>query len=237
MLGPHHSDRWYEPPACGELMTVRTFVGGMVSVVALLTVATPAQAGAPNYECRAGSYRIGIDQHRRAGLTRVNGGDVRKTSFANTDQNGSTLNLIATVDSQRLSVAIRGTGSTMSLGVGRHTISGSCAFVPGNFVLGYVTAPALVLRTSPSDMSPEVGRYVRSSLVWSSGRFDEQTGQMVGTADWARFRMIVRVRGGTAHGGDQQLGMGTSAGLDGAATIVEGWARLTDVSMLGPPGP
>ena len=228
-------------PSAGELMNTRRPVVGLVAalltVLTVLTGARPATAGAPNYECRAGSYRIGIDQHRRGGLTRVAGNSVRRVSFRTTDQNGPTLDLIADDDSQRLVVAVRGYGSTMTLGVGATLVTGACAFIPGNFVLGYVSAPTLVLRTAPDDGASEVARYRQRSLVWSSGRFDEQTGQMVGTPEWTRLRVVGIVRGGTPSGGRQQLGMGPSSGLDGASTIVEGWGRRTDVSMLGPPGP
>lgn len=117
-------------------MTMRRALVGISAVVlATIAGAQPANAGAPNYECRAGPYSIGIDQHRRAGLARFSGGAVQSASFVTTDQNG------------------------------------------------------------------------------------------------------LSVRGGRKSGGQQRLGMGTAAGLDGASTIVEGWGRLTDVSMLGPPGP
>lgn len=114
---------------------------------------------------------------------------------------------------------------------------GACAFVPGDLALGYVTARFALLRSAPVDDAAPLARLRQRSLVWSSGRLDEQTGQMLGTPEWTRFRAVLTVRGGRKSGGPQRLGMGTGAGRDGASTIVEGWGRLADVSMLGPPGP
>ncbi len=227
-----------ESSARGELMTMRRAVVGLTAVILAATAGTlPASAGAPNYECRAGGYSFGIDQHRRAGLARVSGGAVRSASFVTTDQDGSTLDLTAEVEGRRWNLAIRGTGRSMTLRVSGRTIAGACAFVPGDHALGHVTAPFLLLRSTPADDAVPVARLRQRSLVWSSGRLDEQSGQVLGTPEWTRFRAVLRVRGGAASGGPQRLGMGATAGLDGASTIVEGWGRLADVSMLGPPGP
>ncbi len=218
-------------------MRMRRAVTILTAFVLTATGALPATAGAPNYECRAGSYRIGIDQHRRAGLARVTGGPVQSASFVTTDQDGSVLDLTADVEGQRFAIAIRGTGSTMTLRVSGRTLSGACAFVPGDLALGYVSAPNLLLRSAPAGDAAPVARLRQRSLVWSSGRFDAQTGEMRGTPEWTRFRAVIAVRGGSSSGGPQRLGMGIGAGLDGASTIIEGWGRLADVSMLGPPGP
>ena len=237
-MGTDDSSRRNESSARGELMTMRRALVGISAVVlATIAGALPANAGAPNYECRAGPYSIGIDQHRRAGLARFSGGAVQSASFVTTDQNGSTLDLTAEVAGRRLVIAIRGTGSTMTLRRSGRTMSGACAFVPGDHVLGYVTAPFLLLRSAPVDDAAPVARLRQRSLVWTSGRFDAPTGQMLGTPEWTRFRAVLSVRGGRKSGGQRRVGMGTAAGLDGASTIGEGWGRLTDVSMLGPPGP
>lgn len=242
-MGSVRPCRRNESSARGELVTMRrAFVGMTAVVIAAIAGAPPASAGAPNYECRAGSYIVGIDQHRRAGLVRVTGQAVRPASFVTTDPDVSTLGLQTLglnvdADGRILAIAIRETGSRMTLRVAGRTVTGACAFVPGDHVLGHVAAPHLLLRSAPADDAEPLVRLRQRSLVWSSGRLDEQTGQMLGTPEWTRFRAVLTVRGGSASGGPQRLGMGTSAGLDGASTIVEGWGLLADVSMLGPPGP
>ena len=61
----------------------------LMAVALAMGVAARAEAGAPNYECQAGRLRIGIDQHRRAGLARVAGGTVRELTFVDANQNGA----------------------------------------------------------------------------------------------------------------------------------------------------
>jgi hypothetical protein len=202
-----------------------------------IAVAEPAVAGAPNYECAIGSYRIGIDQHRRAGLVRERGAGVQSLPFVDADQNGPTLGLVVKLDGADARIDVRNTGRAASLSRSDRTSRGVCAFIPGDFALGEVTARRLVLRLDPDDAAPTVIQLKQRSLVWSSGRFDAVRQEMRGTQDWARFRAVLRVRGGATDGGPEQLGMGQLAGLDGRSTIVEGWGRIADVAMLGPPGP
>ena len=206
---------------------------------ALLLVAFPgrAGAGAPNYECRAGSYEIGIDQHRRAGLIRAGGASVQPMPFVQSDQNGPSLDLIATVGGRKSRVTVRGTGSRMTLTTGGRSVTGACVFVPGNFALGYVSASNLVVRTTPADDATVVTVGRKESLVWSPGRFNQASRQYEGTDDWTRVRVVLLVRGGSRRGGEQALGMGDASGLDGRSLVVEGWARVEGLSMLGPAEP
>ena len=205
----------------------------------LLLLAFPgiAVAGAPNYECRAGSYRMGIDQHRSAGLSRTDRASVQAMPFSESDQNGPSLDLVATIDGRTSQVVVRGTGSSMSLTTGRRHFTGACAFIPGNFALGHVTASRLAIRTRPADDAAAVMFIGKGSLVWSPGRFNETTGRIEGTDAWTRVRVILRVRGRTPAGGEQALGMGDAAGLDGRSQTVEGWSRVEGLSLIGPAGP
>ena len=57
---------------------------------------------------------------------------------------------------------------------GRH-VNGACAFVPGNFALGHVSASRLVVRTTPADDATVVAVVRKGSLLWSPGRFNETT--------------------------------------------------------------
>jgi hypothetical protein len=210
----------------------------IVSAFAIaITFAEPAVAGAPNYECAIGSFRIGIDQHRRAGLVRERGAAVQSLPFVEADQNGPMLGLAVKLHGADARVNVRDTGRTASLSRGARTHRGACAFIPGDFALAEVTARRLVLRVDPDDSAPSVMQLKQRSLVWSSGRFDAARQEMRGTQEWARFRAVLQVRGGAVDGGPEPLGMGQLAGLDGRSTIVEGWGRVADVTMLGPPGP
>ena len=197
-----------------------------------------AVAGAPNYECRAGSYEVGIDQHRRAGVIRSGRSSVQPMPFVESDQNGPSLDLVATVDGRESRVAVRGTGSRMTLTTGGRSVTGACTFVPGNFALGHVSASRLVVRTTPNDDATVVTVVRKGSLLWSPGRFNETTRLYdAETEGWTRVRVVLRVRGGSRRGGEQTLGMGDGAGLDGRSLIVEGWARVEGLTLLGPPGP
>ena len=209
----------------------------LIAAALAMGVAARAEAGAPNYECQAGRLRIGIDQHRRAGLARVTGGSVQAVTFVDANQNGPSLDLTVTINSRKATVRVRGTGSAMSIADSGGTVNGSCAFVPGDHALGHVTASKLVLRASPSVDATHVAVVARGSLVWSAGRFDEPSGRMLGTTDWTRIRAVVSIRGGSVDGGDQVLGMGSAAGRDGRSVVIDGWARMEGIKLLGPPGP
>ena len=209
----------------------------LITMAATLAPGLAAEAGAPNYECAIGSFRIGIDQHRRAGLSRSVGSSVQPMAFVEADQNGPTLRLAAKLKGSDALFDLRGSGSGASLSYRGRTRQGSCAFIPGDFALGQVTGRQLVLRSDPSDSAIAILPVRQRSLVWSSGRLDAVRQEMRGTADWAYFRVVLRVKGGSVGGGPVRLGMGQLAGLDGRSTIVEGWGRIADVSMLGPPGP
>ena len=208
-----------------------------IAGTAIISTAGPAFAGAPNYECRAGSQRLGIDQHRRSGLSRLRLGPVQPAVFADSNQDGSGLDLTYRVAGQAMTAQVRGYGSSVVLRIGEGTVSGACALVPGNFALGSVTARRLVVRSTPAVDGAVVTIVGRRSLVWSSGRVDVVTGRLEGTEDWTRVRVVLSIRGGGKSGGDQLPGMGDIAGLDGRSTVVDGWVRVAGIELLGPPGP
>jgi hypothetical protein len=209
---------------------------GVTAVALLVTPAMGSQAGAPNYECQAGPYRIGIDQHRRAGLVRIGQGAVQPMPFSQLhDQNGASLKLGVDLPGTDGVMAITGYGSSMTLQIGSRTYRGECAFVPGNFVLGQVTATRAMVRTDPDDASDVVADARRGSLVWSPGRFDEAANAMRGTEEWTQLRTVLTIRGGAAGGGEQVIGMGQASGLDGGSTVVNGWVRVARISLLANP--
>ena len=208
----------------------------VTAAILFIVVPSRAEAGAPNYECEAGGYRFGIDQHRRGGIGRINTREVVPVSYASLDQNGPSLDATTTFNGKPAAIQVRGTGSSMTVTTGGRTLSGACAFVPGNFALGQVMAPHIVVRTAPSDSAAVAVMLHRGSLVWSPGRFNDATGKLEGTEDWTQLRVVLRIEGG-AKNGEEQMGMGTEVGLDGRSSIVNGWVRVTDVKLIGPPGP
>src|SRR4051812_37933111 len=87
----------------------------LIAAASVLVVGGPAGAGAPNYECQAGAQRLGIDQHRRAGLSRLGGGAVQPVTFVDGNQNGPTLDLAYTVAGRAEGAHVRGTGASVSI--------------------------------------------------------------------------------------------------------------------------
>ena len=209
----------------------------VIAGTAIISTAGPAFAGAPNYECRAGSQRLGIDQHRRSGLSRLGVGPVQPAVFTDSNQDGGSLDLTYSVAGQALSAQVRGYGWSVVLHIGEGTASGACTSLPGDFTLGTVTARRLVVRSTPAAYGAVVAIVGRRSLVWSYRRFDAATGRWPGTEDWTRVRVVLTIRGGAKSGEDQLPGMGAIAGLDGRSTFVDGWVRVSGIELLGPPGP
>jgi hypothetical protein len=196
----------------------------------------PASAGAPNYECESGPYRIGIDQHRRGGLVRVGRGPVHAMPFVGVaDQSGESLGLTVQLPLGEGRIRVAGYGATMTLNVNGQTYHGACAFVPGNFVLGHVTARSTNLNVDPTKTSTVIASPRFGSLMWSSGRFDEAANELRGSADWSQFRVVLAIRGGATEGGSQLPGMGQAAGLDGRSEVVNGWGQVATVTLLPNP--
>ncbi len=211
-----------------------TFAAVLAGVAVLPAV--PASAGAPNYECQAGPYRIGIDQHRRAGLVRVGRSAVQAMPLVyQSDQNGDSLVLAVGLPGNKNGlIAIREYGKAMSLHVGSRRYSGSCAFVPGNYVLGAVTGSHALVGSTPEG-DDVVVKLRRGSLVWSAGRFDEEAKEMRGTPDQAQLRVVLDVRGGGVDGEAEKFGIGSAFGRDGRSTVLNGWGKLAPLSMLPNP--
>ncbi len=210
----------------------------LVGLVLALTVSVPtvAEAGAPNYECEAGPWRFGIDQHRRAGLIRFADQPAAQTmvqtSLLNGEQNGSSLNVTLVAGSTSLKAQVGKYGDTLSLtvvdGTNTSTYSGICAFVPGNFILGHVAESPLHVRTRASWNAPLLATAKRHSIVWSAAPDGSPSLPAPTThGGWALIRVVSGLRGGS-----QELGIGATVGLDGPSTIAQGWGRVQLVKLV-----
>ncbi len=215
-------------------MRSRLIVGLVVglAVAHAATLPTVAEAGAPNYECEAGPWRFGIDQHRRAGLVRLPDQTVVRTQLHDGDQNGSSLNVTLTTESVSLESQISGFGKWLSLTVSegdtKTSFSGVCVFVPGNFILAHVTAASLVVRTRASSIAPVLAAVSRRGLVWvATPEGSPSVPDPFTHGGWARVRVVYSIRSGP-----QQLGIGNDVGLDGPSSIVQGWGRVGSLTLV-----
>jgi hypothetical protein len=194
-----------------------------------------APAGAPNYECRIGTYRIGIDQHRGGVLLRADGGAAVAAAIDDAHQDGSSLDLSVTLGARPARISVRGTGTSAALLVGGRRMSGACAFVPGDFALGRVSVGAIAVRSTRDDGASVLAVLRRGSLVWAAPSID--AAGAVGQRGLAPVRAVLRIRGGAAGGAEPAIDMGAAAGLDGRSSVIDGWASSAGVTLLGSPGP
>lgn len=217
-------------PSSMSRRLLRAGCAGAALVASLLLKVEPANAGAPNYECRAGSVRIGIDQHRHAALIREGPELVQQASFVD-GGDGGPLGLMTVPDGARSTVTVDGSGSSMtySPSIGPQT-SGACAFVPGSYILGQVTGKRVYVRSGPSMHARLLVTVGRRGLIWSYGRY--LPSNTLGPKGWTRVRVVTTLRGGTSTGGEQAIGMAADSGLDGRSSIVDGWARVDGLSFL-----
>ena len=209
-------------------------VVAVVVVAATRVAATPVLAGAPAFECRIGSTRIGLDTHRSVALVRQSGGPVVRFGLETVNADGANQRYRLTSGSTTGVVDVRGAGSSVSTDIARGNGLGACAFVPGNFAIGRVTAPHVNVRMTASPKAEIAVILRRGSLVWLDPT--PTTGER-GDTDMVRVRVVLRVIGGRVGGGEQQLGMGPASGLDGRSTVIDGWVRTRGVEWVGPPGP
>lgn len=206
----------------------------VVVVAATMVSAAPALAGAPAFECHIGSTRIGLDTHRSVALVRQSFGSVVRFGLESVDADGANQRYRLTSGSTTGLVDVRGAGSSASTDIARGHGIGVCAFVPGDFAIGRVTAPHVNVRVAAGPAAEIVVILRRGSLVWLD---PAATAGERGDADMVRVRVMLRVRGGRVGGGEQQLGMGSASGLDGRSTVIDGWVRTRGIEWAGPPGP
>ena len=137
-------------------------------VVWLLVFPAAAVAGAPNYDCVVdGTARLLIDQW--AGIAAARGFEPGPTVWGTTadeNQNGPSLDLVATLGGAPWRVSIRGTGTSLVIDNAAGTLHGSCAFVPGNFVLRTADSGGSTLRTGPSPSASHLLAIPFGTAVW-----------------------------------------------------------------------
>ncbi len=203
-------------------------------VAATVLTAMPALAGAPAFECRIGSIRIGLDTHRSVALVRQPSGPIMRFGLAGVEAAGVNQRYLLTSGSISAFVDVRGAGSHASTDISGGVGFGVCAFVPGDFAIGRVTAVRVNVRVASSPDADIAVILRRGSLVWLD---PTPTAGEGGDDGMRRVRVVVHVRGGRVGGGEQQLGMGSEAGLDGRSTVIDGWVRTRGIEWLGLAGP
>ena len=214
--------------------TIRVVFVCIVVAASLILRVAWAGAGAPNFECRVGSTRIGIDNHRRAALLRNRFGDVRQASVSYGTQDGVSLDLVTDLGEEHSTIVVTGTGSTMTYSPAKGPPAiGACAFVPGSYILGQVTGTKAVIRSAASRTAPVLAVVGRRSFIWSYGRY--LPSNTLGPKGWTQVRVVTVVRGGKEGGGEQAVGMAAESGLDGRSAIVDGWTPISGLSLLENP--
>lgn len=162
---------------------------GIVLLAGGIRAAPEAAGGAPNYECRVGSLRLGIDQHRGRVVMRLPGQAPDVADITTTNQNGESLDLTTNVRGATWAVSVRGLGSSLIVRTGTQALRGDCTFVPGNFVLGTVADNAVAVHALPADGARVLTALPRGSLVWSVGNFDESTNTLA-PPEWSYVHVV-----------------------------------------------
>jgi hypothetical protein len=161
------------------------FVAVTVSCLSALNaaIATPANAGAPNYECVAKGVRIGIDQHRDRALVRWDRRPTELGSTKNDDQNGERLRIDIVTTSGVWEVEVTGFGKLVSINGPAGNLTGTCTNVAGNLVLAQTTRTTTIrslvgIRTNNKTNrkfkteSKAVLTVPKGTFVWNAGNFD-----------------------------------------------------------------
>ena len=209
-------------------------VVAVVVFAATMGSATPALAGAAAFECHIGATQIGLDTHRSVALVRDSFGPVMRFGLGSVNAAGPNQRYRLTRGSMSAVVDVLGAGSSASTDIAGRGGFGVCAFVPGDFAIGRVTAARVNVRVASSPDADIAVILRRGSFVWLDPTPNATDG---GDATMLRVRVVVHVRGGRVGGGEQQFGMGSEAGLDGRSTIVDGWVRTRGIEWVGPAGP
>lgn len=169
------------------------------SVVAVWLLLSPAAAfaGAPNYDCVAGGHaRLSIDQW--AGVVAADGfepGPAVWGAATGVKQDGGSLDLVAVLGGASWKVAIRGAGSSLTIDTPSGTISGTCTFVPGNFVLRPADSAGHVLRAGPSPSARRLLEIPHGTGVWQIPDTEKRGGWLAVRAFVARAGTIRPVKG------------------------------------------
>jgi hypothetical protein len=156
---------------------------------ALLALPATASAGAPNYDCFVTGGRVTIDQW--SGVVAASGFAHQAPVWGNAGdiaQNGPTLDLTAALRGAAWTIAVRGTGSSVTVTRPGGTLSGRCKFIPGNYIVRRADAGGTALRSAPSARAKRVLRVPVGSPVW-------QDPHRTVTGHWLPVRTLVVRRG------------------------------------------
>ena len=137
-------------------------------VCAVLVMAPPALAGAPNYDCVAGDHgRVAIDQW--GGVVAVSGVSAGRTRWAdllNVQQNGPSLDITFKLEGASWRAAVRGGGASFVLTRPEGKLTGHCQVMLGTYVLRRSDAGGRALRAAPSDGARRLLRVPLGTAVW-----------------------------------------------------------------------
>lgn len=150
-------------------MGVRAACSAIVPMVAaVLVMAPPALAGAPNYDCVAGQHgRVAIDQW--GGVVAVSGlsaGRTRWADLVNVKQNGPSLDIAFKLDGATWRAAVRGGGQSFVLTRPEGKLPGHCQVMLGTYVLRRSDAGGRALRAAPSEGARRLLRVPLGTGVW-----------------------------------------------------------------------
>jgi hypothetical protein len=145
----------------------------MAAAATALLLAAPATAtaGAPNYDCYVTGGRVTIDQW--SGVVATSGFSheaVRWGLMRDIDQDGARLDLTAALRGAPVTIAVRGTGSSVKFTERGGTLTGRCAFVPGYYIVRRADSGGTVLRAAPSGSAKRILRIPVGSPVWQDSR-------------------------------------------------------------------
>jgi hypothetical protein len=151
---------------CGAL---RVACSAIVAVVgAVLVIAPPALAGAPNYDCVAGEHgRVAIDQWGGVvAVSGVSGGRTQWAGLKNVRQNGQSLDIAFKVGGASWRAAVRGGGRSFVVTGPDRTLTGHCQIMLGTYVLRRADAGGSALRAAPSGGARFLLRIPLGTAVW-----------------------------------------------------------------------
>ena len=150
------------------------------TVAALLISPAAAFAGAPNYDCAAGNARLSVDQWAgKVAATGFQPGAAAWGTATDIDQAGPSLDLVAalgyagppldlvaTLGGASWKIAIRGMGESLTIDGPKGMVHGTCAFVPGNYVLRAADSGGFALRARPAAHARSLLVIRRGAAVW-----------------------------------------------------------------------
>jgi hypothetical protein len=150
-------------------MALRVAWIAIVAMVgAVLVIAPPALAGAPNYDCVAGEHgRVAIDQWGGVvAVSGVSGGSTQWADLKNVQQNGPSLDITFKLGGTSWHAAVRGGGTSFVLTRPELKLTGHCQMMLGTYVLRRADAGGSALRAAPSDGARFLLRIPLGTAVW-----------------------------------------------------------------------